>query len=154
MASTLFCFARDDYTRQVEPCVFQHYSGSRFHTLPTDIAVGHARYDGDTGDLGPFEMLPPRLEDSGFEFQANTLGLDRSEIVSLRQDTSRAGRPAHSPKRFAHVPNARMQQVLNDPRVVAELGSKARARAMELFQKDRMVEQQHRLFQEITQGKS
>jgi glycosyltransferase involved in cell wall biosynthesis len=49
---------------------------------------------------------------------------------------------------------ARMQQVLNNPGVVAELGSKARARAMELFHKDRMVEQQCRLFQEISQDKA
>jgi glycosyltransferase involved in cell wall biosynthesis len=48
----------------------------------------------------------------------------------------------------------RMREVLNDPRVVAELGSKARARAMEVFHKDRMVEQQYLLFQEITKPKA
>jgi glycosyltransferase involved in cell wall biosynthesis len=48
----------------------------------------------------------------------------------------------------------RMRQVLNGPGVVAELGLKARSRAMELFYKDRMVDRQYRLFQEITQDRA
>ncbi|HEV3220499.1 MAG TPA: glycosyltransferase family 4 protein [Candidatus Acidoferrales bacterium] len=49
---------------------------------------------------------------------------------------------------------ARMREVLNDPGIVSELGSRARARAMEVFHKDRMIEQQFLLYQEITKDKA